>query len=230
MDPTDIRKSPSRKLPDALTRELAYHRGTHAHKLGLSQPELLPVLVLPANRTQAVPLPKRRANRLRRHLKELVERIFEDFTHEESDGYDDYDGYSDLDEPANGFWEPAAEIESFPRLEQACATCRGRCCDAGGDDAFLDEITLIRYRQSNPDMGPEEIVSTYLAHLGEESYEGSCVYHGEFGCYLPRSMRAEICNTFLCTPLGELRSKYPHGPVLGAAVHGERLIRLAIID
>ena len=33
---------------------------------------------------------------------------------------------------------------------------------------------------------------------------GSCVYHTDIGCSLPRNMRADTCNEFLCDTLIEL--------------------------
>ena len=177
------------------------------------------VAVLPDNGGRLSPLPSRRRRRLAEHLQTLVEglerRAAEGFRH----------------------WK-AAPTEVGPTradqiLGQACATCRGHCCRTGGDVAFLDTSDLERFWSTRPRASSASIVRSYLSALPERSYAGSCVFHGRSGCTLPREMRANLCNAFLCDGLRELRSKLapdaPHGAFLATAKEGE-LLRAVRVD
>ena len=173
----------------------------------------LPLVTLPANRTRVRPLAERRKERFRAHLVRVINEAFAiASTHPSASA--------------------AAEDGTSPLLAEACATCRGRCCHAGGDHAFVDVATIQAYRRAHPEASREEIASAYLTRLAETSYDGGCVFQAEDGCRLPRTMRAHICNAFLCTPLQELRAIEASRPaaVLMAAQHGDRVIRLALVE
>ncbi len=43
-----------------------------------------------------------------------------------------------------------------------------------------------------------------MEHLGTKTFVDSCVYHTKTGCCLPRTMRSDTCNEFLCDTLIEL--------------------------
>ena len=36
----------------------------------------------------------------------------------------------------------------------------------------------------------------------QANYDGSCVFHGEAGCTLDRSLRSDVCNSYFCSALG----------------------------
>lgn len=197
---------------------LEEQRAAIATDLGLAKPDSLPLLRLPANRAGLQPLSAARIQRFRAHLEHVVELAFARPAPID-DGDEDGPASSDLDE---------ARL-----FESACATCRGNCCHAGGDHAFLNIAAIDRYRRARPDADPDDVVDDYLSRLGKESYARACVYQERTGCRLPRSMRADICNSFLCTPLLQLReSRKLTGSkrVLVASIHGDRLLRLSLID
>lgn len=86
-----------------------------------------------------------------------------------------------------------------PQLVAAtCRTCAGHCCAEGGDHAYLHEDTLVRFFRAHPDATAAQAARTYVGHLGRDSFAGSCVMHGPTGCRLPRDMRSDLCNAYLC--------------------------------
>lgn len=201
--------------PEALDESLERRRREGARDLGLDDASALPLVRLLGNRTGLSKLPEKRRRRFREHLVRVVEEAF---------------GAPPPSSPRAPSDEPSPEVA--PLLEGACATCRGRCCQAGREHAFVDRETIQRFRGANPEASAEEVVLTYLAHLGEETYDRACVFQGALGCTLPRSMRAGICNSFFCTPLLELQKAAERMPIrhaLVAALHGERLVRLQIV-
>ena len=188
-------------------------RAELARKLGLASPEALPLVSLPANRTRVRALPEHRRERFRAHLSRVVEEAFTGTPSVDIEVARDRDGTS-------------------PLLGEACATCRGRCCHAGGDHAFLDVATVHAYLRAHPQASREEVMNAYLSRLADTTYGRGCVFQAEDGCRLPRTMRAGICNAFLCTPLQDLRALEASKPahVLLVAEHGERLVRLALVE
>lgn len=191
---------------------LEARRAELAQKLGLPAAESLPLITLPANRTLVRPLAERRKERFRAHLARVIDEAFT----------------SPLSSAP-----PRTSVDdgTSPLLGEACATCRGRCCHAGGEHAFLDVATIQAYRRAHPDATREDIAAAYSSRLAEEVYDRGCVFQAADGCRLPRTMRADICNSFLCTPLHELRAIEASRPahVLLAAQHGDRLVRSALI-
>jgi hypothetical protein len=95
-------------------------------------------------------------------------------------------------EPA-GF---AAEV-----VRAGCATCQGFCCKGGGEHAYLDEHTMARVRRDNPDLDARGVIRLYVEALAPLSWRGSCLFHGRHGCTLPRSLRADLCNSYYCNGL-----------------------------
>ena len=118
-------------------------------------------------------------------------------------------------------------------LGQACATCRGHCCLTGGDHAYLDSRDIRRYWSTRPSATAASITRAYLAALPRRSYTGSCVFHGISGCTLPRPMRAEICNSFLCDGAQAMRTELEKGGARRgfavASANGE-LLRATLFD
>jgi hypothetical protein len=42
----------------------------------------------------------------------------------------------------------------------------------------------------------------YLERIPATGYDGSCIFHGEHGCTLDRSLRSGVCNVYYCDMLG----------------------------
>ena len=60
-----------------------------------------------------------------------------------------------------------------------------------------------------------EIVSGYVGRVPDRGYAGSCIFHGEKGCTLPREWRSNVCNTYFCGNLGAfIQSDEPRAPTV----------------
>lgn len=112
-----------------------------------------------------------------------------------------------------------------PVIGNACATCRGACCFQGRTDAFLRPGFLMRRLAENPELSAESVVADYLSRVPLQTFEGSCVYHGEAGCVLPREIRSDTCNEFLCNGVldGLEQGETPSQRVSVAVAHGRAL-------
>lgn len=118
------------------------------------------------------------------------------------------------------------------RFGQACATCRGACCGAGGEHAFLDANALAQVRARDGAPPDDEALRTaYASHLPARHYRNGCVYQTRRGCALPRPLRAPICNNFECSGLREIRQvvRRHEGPIAVAASAGDDPVRVAIV-
>ena len=118
-------------------------------------------------------------------------------------------------------------------MSNACATCRGFCCQTGGNYAYIQVGTIARYMQDHPDHRPRDVLDAYLSHLGDTSYEQSCIFHDRRGCRLPRDIRSKVCNQYCCKGLGELLGRLNHtGGSRGFAVatSNQQIVRAALID
>jgi hypothetical protein len=132
---------------------------------------------------------------------------------------------------------PEAEISNLAdvpaMLGRSCATCRGECCTAGGNHAFLRVDSIARVRAQQPQLGAESLLERYASQLPDRHYRGSCVYHTPDGCHLPRDWRANICNRYVCGGLSQLQSALNRtGSVsaIVAAADSVHLRRMARID
>jgi hypothetical protein len=97
---------------------------------------------------------------------------------------------------------PPEPVAFVTRVAQtACAMCNGWCCKGGGDHAYLDEQTLARVRAEQPELDARAVLMLYIRRLPQAGYQGSCVFHGEQGCTLPRSLRSDVCNAYFCAGL-----------------------------
>jgi hypothetical protein len=137
--------------------------------------EALPVMV-PRNDRALVVTSANRVQRLRHHLASLLTRMTGDEARP----------------------PPRPEPEGFAArvARTACSLCRGWCCRNGADDAFLDEPTLARTSLTLSDA--EAVIQLYLARVPAVGYEDSCIFHGQQGCTLDRSMRSDVCNAYFC--------------------------------
>ncbi len=114
---------------------------------------------------------------------------------------------AESNEPTSTQSELSASENRFARLNgAACGTCGGKCCNLGGDDAFLNSEKFREILLARPDAGPADIVAEYMARIPAETFQDSCIFHGLAGCGLAREQRAITCNTYLCTSLQDLRN------------------------
>jgi hypothetical protein len=85
-----------------------------------------------------------------------------------------------------------------------CGVCAGGCCPSGGTHAYLSHVTMRRVMAENPDLDLASLKQLYLDHLPPRSLANSCVNHTPSGCNLPRSLRGNTCNRWICGPLDDL--------------------------
>lgn len=91
-------------------------------------------------------------------------------------------------------------------FSDACRACRGYCCRNGGDTAYLDEQAISLAWTRHPDLGRARLLSLYIEAIPHKAFENSCIFHAKDGCALPRTLRAPVCEAFLCDPLLKLKS------------------------
>ena len=113
------------------------------------------------------------------------------------------------------------DAEQGPLMDAACILCKGQCCLNGGpNNAFLEVEDIQRFRIRNPGATREDIKAAYAALMPEETSVMSCVFHGPMGCTLPREMRSQLCNSFVCrgqTVLAQGKAAGVNGAVILAA-------------
>lgn len=173
----------------------------------------LPVVLLPANTFEMVPLPDADRQAFLKQLRGTLEVVFRDPVRNNArpmsamaeaarmDAVGAEDGSGDRAESAENRWRSSV-------LGASCATCRGECCTAGGTHAFLRAESLLRVRAQLVSDGasptPDTLEAAYAAYLPEHHYHASCVFHTPRGCTLPRAMRSDLCNRYLCGSLTQL--------------------------
>ena len=191
----------------------------------------IPVAVVPANTRETEALPERTRRIFLDRLESILGRVFATVP---------TDGATPTAEAtaalADACPDPnastaATDLDAI--LGRSCATCRGECCTAGGDHTFLREDSLLRVRGQDDSLDQSALLASYASYLPTRHYRGSCVYHTTEGCALPRAMRSNLCNRYICGGLTQLKSALQESgstmAFVGAAdsVH---LRRLSLID
>lgn len=107
---------------------------------------------------------------------------------------------------------PSAAASPVPLLLTACATCGGRCCERGGDHAFITAEAIAQYCHHHPAASDDQIEADYLVRLPPQLLQDSCIYHSGQGCTLPRSLRSVTCNNFTCDDLQRMELQLQEPP------------------
>ena len=158
----------------------------------------VPVVVVPANTRETEPLPPRSRRAFLERLQATVQRVY-------TVGAINEDALATAEESAAAS-NAAAPGDDAAILGRSCATCRGECCTAGGDHAFLRDDSITRVRATHVALDEDGVLALYAAHLPSRHYRGSCVYHTTDGCALPRALRSNLCNRYVCGGVTQLRS------------------------
>ncbi len=168
-----------RALHEALTGRAGALRAEAAPALG-GAAAAYPLMVVPFLPNRPAPLPERRREAMRAFLEHLVQ--------VEAGGG-----------AGTGGEAPEAAGEAGRVLGEGCARCRGFCCQFGERNlAFIRKETIRRFRAANPGLTDEGVVGAYMARVGETTIEASCIFHQPEGCALPRAMRGDTCNEYIC--------------------------------
>lgn len=152
-----------------------------AERLGLAGPEKVDLVVLPAMEVRMEPVTPARRDQLAASI--------------EAEFYARKDRTRVRETPT-----PLDDASVFA----VCRTCLGTCCKAGEDHAFLTRAVLSRVKTKLRIATDASLLESYLERVPKNARAGSCIYHGAQGCALPRAMRSETCNRFLCYPLRQL--------------------------
>lgn len=184
--------------------------------------ETVPVALVPRNGARM------RRTAARRHAM-LAQRIRELLVTMRQTGPEQDDGFIEQPAPLN---VPETRV-----VIAVCSACKGACCAAGREHAFLRVRTMREFAAAHPSLTDDEIVQTYLAYLPQRALHPGCVYQGLQGCTLPRDMRSAICNSYLCTGLqAAVDAATPHTVGVfvahrdGVNVSGGRLRALPVLD
>ena len=110
-----------------------------------------------------------------------------------------------------------------PRGADSLFSKKGWCCRNGDDDAFLDDRTLARVRLTRPDITERALLRLYLDRVPAVAYRDSCIFHGERGCTLDRSLRSDICNSYYCGDLGAYMKASTSVPTRVIAGEGDKM-------
>jgi len=182
---------------------------------------------LPSNDRALRPLPEKRRREFRDNLTRSISRaaasLYGTSVRAHEAEWDDGPASPTI-EPTNG---------ELQLLGGGCAICRGHCCEQGATHAFLNPVEIRRYMLDRPGQRPRHVLEAFLSRLPHRTPLGSCVFHAESGCALPRSMRSSICNAYYCDGLNRMRTGLVEGSsssALVAAVVGETLVRAAVVE
>lgn len=98
--------------------------------------------------------------------------------------------------------------------DRFCTICRGGCCAAGNNHAYLSATTILNSILNETLISKQEIKARYLSLLPESVITNSCINHTQTGCALPRELRSDICNGYYCNPLENFQINYSHDDAL----------------
>jgi hypothetical protein len=118
------------------------------------------------------------------------------------------------------------EPEGFvARVAQtACSLCKGWCCRGGGEHAYIDEGTMARLTRARPELDARGVLRLYAERVPDVGYTDSCLFHGETGCTLSRSLRSDVCNSYFCRGLEDyVKGADAEAPVIVIAGEGDKM-------
>jgi hypothetical protein len=186
-----------------------------AASAGVEDPYEFTVVVVPHIDLPLRPRDEERVGRVRARLESLVRWAFTHEPHESELLH--RPGWSSTGEPDSSAYQPqdigaeASAVES-PLFGAGCRLCRGSCCRTGAEHAYLNIKQIREFIGDHPELSAEEeVIDAYLSHVPELSIENSCIFHGERGCTLPREMRSDMCNRWLCPGLKKIRDTLEEG-------------------
>gem|GEM_PF-1082487 len=185
-----------------------------AAKQGIDDPDSWAVAVVPNLSDPLAPSDSERVGQMRVRLESIVAWAFSHETGPEE--LHQRPGWSSAADSEPSVYQPddiaeeASDIES-PIFSTGCRLCRGFCCKTGGVHAYLNIGLIRKFISENPGLTRQQVIDAYLNRVPELSVENSCVFHGKFGCSLPREMRSDMCNRWLCPGLTKIRHELNNG-------------------
>lgn len=182
-------------------RQILRHANNHYQE---SSGKPLQLVVIPSGLSQLSLTPVERIERYAEHLVDIIVQAADCADFDESvydQHWDAQDKLAFVDE----------RFRRHPELhamsDRLCTLCKGGCCYAGKEHAYLSVTTIKRYMDSHQEIPGAQILDLYLSHLNEETITNSCINQTATGCALPRELRSDICNAFFCDPLKSYQRK-----------------------
>jgi hypothetical protein len=103
------------------------------------------------------------------------------------------------DEPIEPKVRSAAQSNPSNALGALCGACSGYCCQFGlQNHAYLKASDLAAFSETRPDLDHEGIADAYIDKIKSRHARNGCLFQGSKGCSLPRDMRSQTCNAYLC--------------------------------
>lgn len=150
----------------------------------------LHLVPIPSGHVSLSPLENQRIERYAKHLREIIQQA-----------YQQVDGQHPSTEPGNEKPENIA-TDGLQRIsDRMCSLCKGGCCSAGSDNAYLSSDTIKRLLGADTRLSQDAILEKYLLKLPKDSIAGACINQTDSGCVLPKEMRSDICNDYYCDSL-----------------------------
>lgn len=186
------------------------------HELAAADGRALPVILLPANTRRITALPNESRSAFIDKLRGVLEETFAQPVRDNDAPMSEaeHSARSDAGTPRATLPEQSpnaigAQVKNLSDvLGASCATCMGECCNSGGTHAFLQVESLTRVRAQLEQDGiattRDSLETLYASYLPAQHYRESCVYHTRSGCALPRAMRSNLCNRYVCGSLSQL--------------------------
>ncbi len=158
----------------------------------------LQLIPIPSGISTLTKLPEERRNRYIDHLKNVIEKA-STYTHASEVPPDQHhDAYEKLALNERSFKQsPLLQAT----CDSMCAMCKGGCCADGKEHAYISPVIIRRQMDANPELQKEDILATYTANIAPESAQNACINQTKTGCALPRTLRADICNSYFCGPI-----------------------------
>jgi len=186
-----------RRMDEKVAKEALEAQTILEHALkdnhGLSIDEVCAVTI-PSGSSKISPLHESRIQAYKAHLETVIKGSQDVRT-------------SDANETSESSGRYSAEklFENAPLLrivsDKMCGMCKGGCCTAGRDSAYITPSTIRRFLAAHPDSSDDDILEAYLSRLSPETVTDACVNQSPTGCVLPRSMRSDTCNEYYCKAL-----------------------------
>jgi hypothetical protein len=164
------------------------------------------LLMIPSGHAEAVPLTEDRVAEYRAHLEQVLDAAMQ---YKSVDEIPMDRHHADIEKlrKSEQFLQQYPPIQAFS--DRACGICKGGCCSAGGQHAFISVVTLRRLLDALPELTRDDILNLYLQRLPAASVAGGCVNQKATGCALPRELRSDVCNGFYCDELYRIQRDMP---------------------
>lgn len=177
------------------------------------------ILALPSGRSGLEPLPELRMQKYRQHLQAIIQQA------QDCAGVQDLPSDQHTDAHATRL-QVDSLFDAHPALQPVsdrfCSQCKGGCCAAGAEHAYLSAVTIRRQLDAEPGLTADVILQRYLQALPAESVTGACVNQTASGCVLPRELRSDVCNSYYCDSLRKLQREWAVGEAPAAVLVVQR--------